>query len=170
MKPRVAVHYFGVRHYAGEVTPADLGLCDAKYSTAASVGVSDAPLWPVAGGVRCEGDAGEEQGHFQRRRPQHAEGEQVRKLSSISAEVLTLPSVNSSSVFLTVPLRLDFVYDLFEHVLSRNKEDTLKSSSKHRRPTVSTQFKVSHTNTQRGHPHYLRPKNKWSETNAATGC
>uniref|UniRef100_A0A3B5ANI8 Myosin X n=1 Tax=Stegastes partitus TaxID=144197 RepID=A0A3B5ANI8_9TELE len=39
--------------------------------------------------------------------------------------------------------RLDFVYDLFEHVLSRNKQDTLKISSKHRRPTVSTQFKDS---------------------------
>lgn len=39
-------------------------------------------------------------------------------------------------------VRLDFVYDLFEHVLSRNKQDTLKSSSKHRRPTVSSQFKV----------------------------
>uniref|UniRef100_A0A671WQM9 Myosin X n=1 Tax=Sparus aurata TaxID=8175 RepID=A0A671WQM9_SPAAU len=39
--------------------------------------------------------------------------------------------------------RLDFVYDLFEHVLSRNKQDTLKSSVKHRRPTVSSQFKAS---------------------------
>ncbi|KAM9323222.1 unconventional myosin-X isoform 2-T2 [Pholidichthys leucotaenia] len=39
--------------------------------------------------------------------------------------------------------RLDFVYDLFEHVLSRNKQDTLKSSTKHRRPTVSSQFKDS---------------------------
>uniref|UniRef100_A0A671WSZ1 Myosin X n=1 Tax=Sparus aurata TaxID=8175 RepID=A0A671WSZ1_SPAAU len=38
---------------------------------------------------------------------------------------------------------LDFVYDLFEHVLSRNKQDTLKSSVKHRRPTVSSQFKAS---------------------------
>lgn len=40
-------------------------------------------------------------------------------------------------------VRSDFVYDLFEHVLSRNKQDTLKSSSKHRRPTVSSQFKAS---------------------------
>ncbi|KAE8290503.1 Unconventional myosin-X Unconventional myosin-10 [Larimichthys crocea] len=39
--------------------------------------------------------------------------------------------------------RLDFVYDLFEHVLSRNKQDTLRSTSKHRRPTVSSQFKGS---------------------------
>lgn len=38
--------------------------------------------------------------------------------------------------------RLDFVYDLFEHVQSRNKQETLKSSSKHRRPTVISQFKV----------------------------
>ena len=38
--------------------------------------------------------------------------------------------------------RLDFVYDLFKHVQSRNKQETLKSSSKHRRPTVISQFKV----------------------------
>uniref|UniRef100_A0A3Q2YYX8 Myosin X n=1 Tax=Hippocampus comes TaxID=109280 RepID=A0A3Q2YYX8_HIPCM len=66
VKPRVAVHYFGVRHYAGEVT-----------------------------------------------------------------------------VFNLLSVRLDFVYDLFEHVLSRNKQDTLKSSCKHRRPTVSSHFKDS---------------------------
>lgn len=39
-------------------------------------------------------------------------------------------------------ISLDFVYDLFERVQSRNKQDTLRSSSKHRRPTVSSQFKV----------------------------
>lgn len=39
--------------------------------------LSDSPLWLIAGGVRCEGDVGEEQGHFQRRHPQPAEGEQV---------------------------------------------------------------------------------------------
>lgn len=38
--------------------------------------------------------------------------------------------------------RFDFIYDLFEHVSSRNKQDTLKCGSKHR-PTVSSQFKVS---------------------------
>ncbi|XP_030259158.1 unconventional myosin-X [Sparus aurata] len=43
----------------------------------------------------------------------------------------------------TLKPQLDFVYDLFEHVLSRNKQDTLKSSVKHRRPTVSSQFKAS---------------------------
>lgn len=52
------------------------------------------------------------------------------------------PSVSVLTVSLRF-VRLDFVYDLFEHVLSRNKQDTLKSSSKHRRPTVSSQFKVS---------------------------
>lgn len=39
--------------------------------------------------------------------------------------------------------RFDFIYDLFEHVSSRNNQDTLKCGSKHRRPTVSSQFKVS---------------------------
>ncbi|XP_006874499.1 PREDICTED: unconventional myosin-X [Chrysochloris asiatica] len=39
--------------------------------------------------------------------------------------------------------RFDFVYDLFEHVSSRNNQDTLKYGSKHRRPTVSSQFKDS---------------------------
>ncbi|KAB0369498.1 hypothetical protein FD755_018491, partial [Muntiacus reevesi] len=38
--------------------------------------------------------------------------------------------------------RFDFIYDLFEHVSSRNNQDTLKCGSKHRRPTVSSQFKV----------------------------
>ncbi|XP_023607970.1 unconventional myosin-X isoform X4 [Myotis lucifugus] len=39
--------------------------------------------------------------------------------------------------------RFDFIYDLFEHVSSRNSQDTLKCGSKHRRPTVSSQFKDS---------------------------
>lgn len=39
--------------------------------------------------------------------------------------------------------RFDFIYDLFEHVSSRTNQDTLKCGSKHRRPTVSSQFKVS---------------------------
>ncbi|XP_003759683.1 unconventional myosin-X [Sarcophilus harrisii] len=39
--------------------------------------------------------------------------------------------------------RLDFIYDLFEHVSSRNNQETLKCGSKHKRPTVSSQFKDS---------------------------
>lgn len=39
--------------------------------------------------------------------------------------------------------RFDFIYDLFEHVSSRNNQETLKCGSKHRRPTVSSQFKDS---------------------------
>ncbi|KAM6222253.1 unconventional myosin-X [Rhynchocyon petersi] len=39
--------------------------------------------------------------------------------------------------------RFDFIYDLFEHVSSRNNQDTLKCGTKHRRPTVSSQFKDS---------------------------
>ncbi|MGH0145839.1 UNVERIFIED_CONTAM: hypothetical protein FKN15_065786, partial [Acipenser sinensis] len=39
--------------------------------------------------------------------------------------------------------KLDFVYDLFEHVSCWNNQDTLKCGSKHRKPTVSSQFKNS---------------------------
>ncbi|XP_058917904.1 unconventional myosin-X [Kogia breviceps] len=39
--------------------------------------------------------------------------------------------------------RFDFIYDLFEHVSSRTNQDTLKCGGKHRRPTVSSQFKDS---------------------------
>ncbi|XP_054480331.1 unconventional myosin-X [Anoplopoma fimbria] len=84
VKPRVAVHNFGVRHYAGEV------------------------VYDVRGVLEKNRD-------------------------TFRDDILNLLRES----------RLDFVYDLFEHVLSRNKQDTLKSSSKHRRPTVSTQFKDS---------------------------
>ncbi|XP_032387774.1 unconventional myosin-X [Etheostoma spectabile] len=82
-KPRVAVHNFGVRHYAGEV------------------------LYDVRGMLEKNRD-------------------------TFRDDILNLLRES----------RLDFVYDLFEHVLSRNKQDTLKST-KHRRPTVSSQFKDS---------------------------
>ncbi|XP_071377292.1 unconventional myosin-X-like, partial [Centroberyx affinis] len=84
VKPRVAVHYFGVRHYAGEVVYDVRGMLEKNRDT-------------------------------------------------FRDDILNLLRES----------RLDFVYDLFEHVLSRNKQDTLKSSSKHRRPTVSSQFKNS---------------------------
>ncbi|XP_040924063.1 LOW QUALITY PROTEIN: unconventional myosin-X [Betta splendens] len=84
VKPRVAVHYFGVRHYAGEVVYDVRGMLEKNRDT-------------------------------------------------FRDDILNLLRESRS----------DFVYDLFEHVLSRNKQDTLKSSSKHRRPTVSSQFKNS---------------------------
>ncbi|XP_029929557.1 unconventional myosin-X [Myripristis murdjan] len=84
VKPRVAVHYFGVKHYAGEVVYDVRGMLEKNRDT-------------------------------------------------FRDDILNLLRES----------RLDFVYDLFEHVLSRNKQDTLKSSSKHRRPTVSSQFKNS---------------------------
>uniref|UniRef100_A0A7N6AEC9 Myosin X n=1 Tax=Anabas testudineus TaxID=64144 RepID=A0A7N6AEC9_ANATE len=84
VKPRVAVHYFGVKHYAGEVVYDVRGMLEKNRDT-------------------------------------------------FRDDVLNLLRESRS----------DFVYDLFEHVLSRNKQDTLKSSTKHRRPTVSSQFKVS---------------------------
>uniref|UniRef100_A0A3Q2ZCP5 Myosin X n=1 Tax=Kryptolebias marmoratus TaxID=37003 RepID=A0A3Q2ZCP5_KRYMA len=84
VKPRVAVHYFGVRHYAGEVVYDVRGMLEKNRDT-------------------------------------------------FRDDILNMLRES----------RLDFVYDLFEHVLSRNKQDTLKSSCKHRRPTVSSQFKAS---------------------------
>uniref|UniRef100_W5L1D5 Myosin X, like 1 n=1 Tax=Astyanax mexicanus TaxID=7994 RepID=W5L1D5_ASTMX len=39
--------------------------------------------------------------------------------------------------------RLDFIYDLFERVGSRNGEDTLKMGTARRKPTVSSQFRDS---------------------------
>ncbi|XP_054603001.2 unconventional myosin-X isoform X2 [Nothobranchius furzeri] len=84
VKPRVAVHYFGVRHYAGEVVYDVRGILEKNRDT-------------------------------------------------FRDDILNMLRES----------RLDFVYDLFEHVVSRNKQDTLKSSFKHRRPTVSSQFKDS---------------------------
>uniref|UniRef100_A0A3Q2QN27 Myosin X n=1 Tax=Fundulus heteroclitus TaxID=8078 RepID=A0A3Q2QN27_FUNHE len=84
VKPRVAVHYFGVRHYAGEVVYDVRGMLEKNRDT-------------------------------------------------FRDDILNMLRES----------RLDFVYDLFDHVLSRNKQDTLKGSTKHRRPTVSSQFKDS---------------------------
>ncbi|XP_069473058.1 unconventional myosin-X-like [Ambystoma mexicanum] len=39
--------------------------------------------------------------------------------------------------------RLDFIYDLFEKVSSRNSEETLKMGTQRRKPTVSSQFRDS---------------------------
>ncbi|XP_069083315.1 unconventional myosin-X-like [Pleurodeles waltl] len=39
--------------------------------------------------------------------------------------------------------RLDFIYDLFENVSSRNNEETLKMGTQRRKPTVSSQFRDS---------------------------
>ncbi|XP_041100399.1 unconventional myosin-X-like [Polyodon spathula] len=84
VKPRVAVHNFGVKHYAGEV------------------------LYDVRGILEKNRDTFRE-------------------------DILNLLQES----------RLDFVYDLFEHVSCWNNQDTLKCGSKHRKPTVSSQFKNS---------------------------
>ncbi|KAM4688660.1 unconventional myosin-X [Discoglossus pictus] len=84
VKPRVAVHNFGVKHYAGEV------------------------LYDVTGTLEKNRD-------------------------TFRDDLLNLLRES----------RLDFIYDLFEHVLSRSNQDTLKSNNKHRKPTVSLQFKDS---------------------------
>nr|XP_034981775.1 unconventional myosin-X isoform X1 [Zootoca vivipara] len=84
VKPRVAVHNFGVKHYAGEVQYDVRGILEKNRDT-------------------------------------------------FRDDLLNLLRESS----------LDFIYDLFEHVSSRSSQDTLKSGTKHRKPTVSLQFKVS---------------------------
>uniref|UniRef100_A0A452HY63 Uncharacterized protein n=2 Tax=Gopherus agassizii TaxID=38772 RepID=A0A452HY63_9SAUR len=84
VKPRVAVHNFGVKHYAGEVHYDVRGILEKNRDT-------------------------------------------------FRDDLLNLLRES----------RLDFIYDLFEHVSSRNNQDTLKCGSKHRKPTVSLQFKDS---------------------------
>ncbi|XP_062843469.1 unconventional myosin-X [Trichomycterus rosablanca] len=84
IKPRVAVHYFGVKHYAGEV------------------------VYDVRGILE-------------------------RNRDTFRDDILNLLRES----------RLDFVYDLFERISNRCGQDMMKSSSQHRRPTVSSQFKNS---------------------------
>lgn len=84
VKPRVAVHNFGVKHYAGEVQYDVRGILEKNRDT-------------------------------------------------FRDDLLNLLQESS----------LDFIYDLFEHVSSRSSQDTLKCGSKHRKPTVSLQFKNS---------------------------
>ncbi|XP_049332772.1 unconventional myosin-X [Astyanax mexicanus] len=84
IKPRVAVHYFGVKHYAGEVVYDVRGILEKNRDT-------------------------------------------------FRDDILNLLRES----------RLDFVYDLFERMSARCGQDMIKSSSQHRRPTVSSQFKNS---------------------------
>uniref|UniRef100_A0AAR2IY67 Myosin X n=1 Tax=Pygocentrus nattereri TaxID=42514 RepID=A0AAR2IY67_PYGNA len=84
IKPRVAVHYFGVKHYAGEVVYDVRGILEKNRDT-------------------------------------------------FRDDILNILRES----------RLDFVYDLFERMSGRCGQDMIKSSSQHRRPTVSSQFKNS---------------------------
>ncbi|XP_048364354.1 unconventional myosin-X isoform X2 [Sphaerodactylus townsendi] len=84
VKPRVAVHNFGVKHYAGEVQYDVRGILEKNRDT-------------------------------------------------FRDDLLNLLQESS----------LDFIYDLFEHVLSRSSQDTLKGGSKRRKPTVSLHFRDS---------------------------
>uniref|UniRef100_A0A672NVI9 Myosin X n=1 Tax=Sinocyclocheilus grahami TaxID=75366 RepID=A0A672NVI9_SINGR len=84
VKPRVAVHQFGIKHYAGEVVYDVRGILEKNRDT-------------------------------------------------FRDDILNLLRES----------RLDFVYDLFERVNTWTGRDTVKCSSKYRRPTVSSQFKNS---------------------------
>ncbi|XP_030643484.1 unconventional myosin-X [Chanos chanos] len=84
VKPRVADHQFGIRHYAGEV------------------------LYDVRGILEKNRD-------------------------TFRDDILNMLKDS----------RLDFIYDLFERVGSRNGEDTMKMGTARRKPTVSSQFRDS---------------------------
>uniref|UniRef100_A0A671K5G0 Unconventional myosin-X-like n=1 Tax=Sinocyclocheilus anshuiensis TaxID=1608454 RepID=A0A671K5G0_9TELE len=84
VKPRVADHQFGIKHYAGEV------------------------LYDVRGILEKNRD-------------------------TFRDDILNM--LNDS--------RLDFIYDLFERVGSRNGDETLKIGTARRKPTVSSQFRDS---------------------------
>ncbi|XP_031414316.1 unconventional myosin-X isoform X2 [Clupea harengus] len=84
VKPRVADHQFGIKHYAGEV------LYDAR-------------------------------------------GILEKNRDTFRDDILNMLKDS----------RLDFIYDLFEQVASRNSEETLKMGTARRKPTVSSQFRDS---------------------------
>ncbi|XP_023661619.2 unconventional myosin-X [Paramormyrops kingsleyae] len=84
VKPRVADHQFGIKHYAGEV------------------------LYDVRGILEKNRD-------------------------TFRDDILNMLKDS----------RLDFIYDLFERVGSRNSEETLKMGTARRKPTVSSQFRDS---------------------------
>uniref|UniRef100_A0AAZ3RZD2 Myosin X, like 1 n=1 Tax=Oncorhynchus tshawytscha TaxID=74940 RepID=A0AAZ3RZD2_ONCTS len=84
VKPRLADHQFGIRHYAGEV------------------------LYDVTGVLEKNRD-------------------------TFRDDILNMLKES----------KLDFIYDLFERVGSRNSEETLKMGTARRKPTVSSQFRDS---------------------------
>ncbi|KAM4624860.1 unconventional myosin-X [Polymixia lowei] len=84
VKPRLADHQFGIKHYAGEV------------------------LYDVRGILEKNRD-------------------------TFRDDILNMLKDS----------RLDFIYDLFEKVGSRNNEETLKMGTARRKPTVSSQFRDS---------------------------
>uniref|UniRef100_A0A8C5FS54 Myosin X, like 1 n=1 Tax=Gadus morhua TaxID=8049 RepID=A0A8C5FS54_GADMO len=84
VKPRLADHQFGIKHYAGEV------------------------LYDVRGILEKNRD-------------------------TFRDDILNMLKES----------RLDFIYDLFEKVGSRNNEETLKMGTARRKPTVSSQFRDS---------------------------
>uniref|UniRef100_A0A667XXW6 Myosin X, like 1 n=1 Tax=Myripristis murdjan TaxID=586833 RepID=A0A667XXW6_9TELE len=84
VKPRLADHQFGIKHYAGEV------------------------LYDVRGILEKNRD-------------------------TFRDDILNMLKDS----------RLDFIYDLFEKVASRNNEETLKMGTARRKPTVSSQFRDS---------------------------
>ncbi|KAI7807751.1 unconventional myosin-X [Triplophysa rosa] len=84
VKPRLADHQFGIKHYAGEV------------------------LYDVRGILEKNRD-------------------------TFRDDILNMLKDS----------RLDFIYDLFEQVNSRNNEETLKMGTARKKPTVSSQFRDS---------------------------
>lgn len=98
------------------------------------------PLTSVLGALRCLWDLGKKQRHFQGWHPVYSQRQQVQKQYSTFRAEHTHTYTFTCSV--PHPCRLDFIYDLFEHVGSRNGDETLKMGTARRKPTVSSQFRV----------------------------
>lgn len=98
---------------------------------------------------------GEEQRHLQRWHLVYSQGQQVGiSHSAQCAHTCMIQFIYSTCVCtITCPAlcvcaracRLDFIYDLFERVGSRNGDETLKMGTARRKPTVSSQFRVRET-------------------------
>lgn len=144
VKPRLADHQFGIKHYAGEVwTP------QVCVYVCFSVLFFNLLLCLSVGLVWCEGDFREEQRHVSRWYTEHAEGQSVRRTKPhVHSLTLWSPSHLRWTRVLFCACRLDFIYDLFEQVNSRNNEETLKMGTARKKPTVSSQFRVSWRETQ----------------------
>uniref|UniRef100_A0A671WSW8 Myosin X n=1 Tax=Sparus aurata TaxID=8175 RepID=A0A671WSW8_SPAAU len=137
------------RHHLGEISPHIFALANECYRSLWKRLQSQCVLirWEIVSERLFESLYRSLIKHKQTLKPHclslHNKMSHVDLVSSPFETTFVQRNLNAALVVLCCLCWLDFVYDLFEHVLSRNKQDTLKSSVKHRRPTVSSQFKAS---------------------------
>ena len=105
--------------------------------------------WLCLGAVWRARNLGEKPRYLQRWYPVHSQRQQVSTCPLLRAT----PTLRYDFIRMKVVLnhrlssaltscRLDFIYDLFERVGSRNGDETLKMGTARRKPTVSSQFRV----------------------------